>query len=407
MPIFAISLMSIMAMVGATIALGMDSRSGNHLQHSADAAALGGATAFLNSSSPKADDRLKAARTQAIALAKENSEYSLSDFKIDAVTEDAYGQHTKLEVELQFEPVNYFAKFLGNRATQPIRRRAVAGATWGFPLCVLTLAGSGTGVFVSDNANLSAQNCIIWSNSDSRLSMLFKGGTSSSKAFCAVGKVRRIAGASVTPEPATDCQPLPDPLAGFDIPMGGLCDNIDLKIKKKTSATLSPGIYCGGINIDTRNVTFEPGIYLVRGGAIKVSASGVVDAQGVTFLLEGALNKVEIKGDSGLRIKAPNHGATAGIAFAQLPDLLSFLDPLLPPEFKLKGELEAEGVFYLPSFDMNVDSKGRGRTQSPYLQLVVNRLTLSGDGALNVDFDESETDLPIVIKPAREARLME
>ena len=407
MPIFVISLMAIMALVGATIALGMDSRSSNNLQHTADSAALGGATAFVTHPSPRAADRLDAARQQATALAQSNSDYILADLEVGAVTEDAYGQHTNLEVEVEAKPVNYFANFVGDAQTAPNRRRAVATATWGFPLCVLALAGSGTGVFVSDNANLSAQNCIIWSNSDSRQSMLFRGGTSSSKAFCAVGQTRRIAGASVTPEPTTDCQPLPDPLVGFDIPMSGLCDNIDLNIKKKTSATLSPGIYCNGIDVASRNVTFEPGIYLVRGGGIKISASGLVEAQGVTFLLEGALNKVEIKGDSGLKIKAPSGGATAGIAFAQLPDLLSFLDPLLPPEFKLKGELEAEGVFYLPSFNMNVDSNGRGTTQSPYLQLVVNRLSLSGEGTLNINFDGTKTDLPIVIKPAREARLVE
>ena len=57
--------MSIMAVVGATIALGMDTRAGQQLQVTADASALGGATVFLNHTSPKAQDRLMAAREEA------------------------------------------------------------------------------------------------------------------------------------------------------------------------------------------------------------------------------------------------------------------------------------------------------------------------------------------------------
>ena len=41
MPVFAISIMAILSLVGATLALGMDSRSGHQVQQAADAAALG------------------------------------------------------------------------------------------------------------------------------------------------------------------------------------------------------------------------------------------------------------------------------------------------------------------------------------------------------------------------------
>lgn len=407
MPIFAISLMAILSLVGATIALGMDSRAGNHLQHAADASALGGATAFLNSKSPKAEDRLKAAETQAKILAGQNSKYAISDFEIDAVTEDAYGQYTKLAVELEFKPVNYFAKFAGDRSTTPVRRRAVASATWGFPLCVLALARSGPGITISGNGVLSAEDCIVWSNSDDRASMLFQGGDASSKAFCAAGQSRTLSRARVSPQPETGCQTLPDPLAGFDVPMDGLCDHVNLIANRKTSSTLSPGIYCGGIDLKARNVTFEPGIYLIRGGEFRINATQTVVAEGVTFLFDGALNRVDINGNSGLTIRAPTEGPTAGIAFAQLPSLFALTNGVLAPQFTVKGELKAEGVFYIPAFDMTVLAQGAGDTTSPYLQLVVNRLKVQSQGALRVKFNEADTNLPIVIKPARQARLVE
>ena len=407
MPIFAISLMAILSLVGATIALGMDSRAGNHLQHAADASALGGATAFLNSESPKAEVRLKAAETQAKILAGQNSKYAISDFEIDALTEDAYGQYTNLAVELEFKPVNYFAKFAGDRSTTPIRRRAVASATWGFPLCVLALAENGTAVRVGGNATLSAQNCIIWSNSNAFDSMFFSGGVSESKAFCAAGKTRSLSRASVSPQPETGCQKLPDPLEGFAVPVDGLCDHTNMVSSRLTSKTLSPGIYCGGIMLNARNVTFEPGIYIIRDGTLKVNAMQDVVAEGVTFLLEGYLSGVDIGGNGGLTITAPADGPTAGIAFAELPSLTPVAGRILAPDFNVRGKLDAEGVFYLPSFDMKMSGQGNSETASPYLQLVVNRLSLSAQSVLNIEFNEADTDMPIIIKPAREARLVE
>ncbi|GGB65386.1 MULTISPECIES: Tad domain-containing protein [Henriciella] len=402
MPIFVISLMAIMSLVGATIALGMDSRSSNNLQHTADSAALGGATAFVTHPSPRAADRLDAARQQATVLAQSNSDYVLADLEVGAVTEDAYGQHTNLEVEVEAKPVNYFANFVGDAQTAPNRRRAVAIATWGFPLCVLTLEPKDTGLTVKDRAQLSAQNCIIWSNSTAKDSMKFDGGSASTKAFCTAGDVERDVKARVTPMPETGCQKLPDPLAGYDLPIEGLCDDIEVSVIKRGSTRLGPGNYCGGIEIKARNVTFEPGVYVIRGGGLKIDASGILLAEGVTFVFDGEIDKVEIKGDSGLTVTAPAEGATAGIAFAEL-------DTVLPAfkDMKIEGQLNVEGVIYMPSYDIEIKKMGGGTTKSPYLQIVANSLELSDQGNLAIEFDMTQTDLPMVIKPAREARLVE
>jgi Flp pilus assembly protein TadG len=402
MPIFAISLMAILSLVGATIALGMDSRSGNALQQAADASALGGATAFLNTDSPKADVRLAAARAQASALATQNSEYELADMDIGAVSEDAYGQHTKIEVELEFKPVNYFAKIAGGTATAPVRRRAVASATWGFPLCVLTLEEKKTGIKIKDYGRLSAKGCIVWSNSHSDDSMRFEGGSAEAKAFCTTGDFRRDAKANVSPQPETRCQQLPDPLEGYSIPFSGICDSLNVSIVRVGSTRLKPGIYCGGMSVRARNVTLEPGIYHIRGGDLKIQASGVVEAKGVTFIFDGELDGVDIKGGSGLDIAAPVDGPTAGMAFVELNGLIQ-----KSKKMKIDGELNVEGVIYMPSYDINVRKSGGGTTKSPYLQVVANSLEISGEGSLDIDFDMSATDLPLVIAPERQARLLE
>ncbi len=92
---FAVSLMAIMALVGAALALGMDSRAASNLQNAADSAALAGATAFIATTSPRVQDRLAEAETTALATAQANSEYFLTKSAVSAVSEDAYGQHKR------------------------------------------------------------------------------------------------------------------------------------------------------------------------------------------------------------------------------------------------------------------------------------------------------------------------
>ncbi|WP_084418050.1 TadE/TadG family type IV pilus assembly protein [Henriciella litoralis] len=402
MPIFAISLMAILSLVGATIALGMDSRSGHALQQAADASALGGATAFLNTDSPKAEVRLAAARVQASALARQNSDYELADMDIGAVSEDAYGQHTRIEVELEFKPVNYFAKIAGGSATAPVRRRAVASATWGFPLCVLTLDENNPGIRIRDYGRLSAKGCIVWSNSSAGEAMKFDGGSADAKAFCAHGGYRRDAKASVSPLPETGCQQLPDPLKGYSIPLSGICDSTNANIKRIGSTRLQPGIYCGGLIIHARNVTMDPGIYHIRGGGLKIIARGALEAQGVTFILDNEVGNIDIKGNSGLNVVAPSTGPTAGMAFVELKGPFKHTK-----NFKIDGQVNVEGVVYMPSYDVSVRKFGGGTTKSPYLQVVANSVEISGRGSLDIDFDMSATDLPMVIAPEKQARLLE
>ncbi|WP_370234990.1 MULTISPECIES: TadE/TadG family type IV pilus assembly protein [Henriciella] len=402
LPIFAICLMAIMSLVGATIALGMDTRSASNLQHSADASALGGATAFLNTDSPKADVRLKAAETQARVLATENSHYSLADLDVAAVTEDAYGQHTNLAVELEFQPVNLFAKFVGRNATAPVRRKAVATATAGFPLCVLTLAETGVGLRIKDQGSLLANNCIVWANSKHADAMRFEGGTAEAKAFCAVGDYARDSITKVSPTPETGCQKLPDPLSNYSVPVSGLCDHLQLSIIRIGSTRLRPGIYCGGLDVRARDIALEPGIYHIRGGGINIDARGQVLAEGVTFVFEGLLGQISIRGNSGLRIAAPSEGPTAGVAFAEMEALLPGTRDMI-----VEGALNVEGVIYMPSYNVRVRKTGGGTTRSPYLQMVANTLEVSEQGALEIDFNMGKTDLPLVIRPAREARLVE
>lgn len=237
LPIFALSLTAIVALVAATLALGMDSRAAGNLQATADSAALAGATVFVSAASPRAEDRKNQAEIQARASAEANSEYTLVDLGIDAVVEDPYGQHTRVEVALEFEPVNTMAKVAGRSSNVAIKRRAVAEATWGFPLCMLSLNKTGAAVDMSGRAELSAENCIVWSNSSSPDSLNFDGGRARAKGFCTVGGAKN--GNRATPSPTTHCDAIPNPLKDWRPPAPGAClaSGIDDKLNIKAIQT--------------------------------------------------------------------------------------------------------------------------------------------------------------------------
>ncbi|MGH1422755.1 MAG: TadE/TadG family type IV pilus assembly protein [Hyphomonas sp.] len=217
-PIFAVSLMAIVGLVGATLALAMDGRAASNLQSTADSAALAGATAFVATESPRVADRLGAAQDSAVAIANGNSDFYITDLSIAPFTEDAYGQHTEIDVTMAFSPANPAANLAGRNASIEIERTAVATATWGFPLCILSLSETGTGLSTSGSANLHADGCIVWANSKSHTSMDFGGGDASTKYFCAAGRSRISGGTQVTPHPHENCNPIPDPLRDWDAP---------------------------------------------------------------------------------------------------------------------------------------------------------------------------------------------
>ncbi len=489
MPIFAICLMAIMALVGATLALGMDSRSGHQVQQAADSAALGGATAFLNTDSARAETRLEAARLQAKALAERNSNYALADLAVDAVSEDAYGQHTQLAVELEFQPVNFFSKFTGRASTAPIRRRAVATSTWGFPLCILALGNKdATGLAMKQFAALTAEGCIVWSNNTSSQSMNFEGGRGRSKSFCAAGLVDRSHRASISPIPEQNCQPIPDPLEGWTPPAPGRCEpqpdftppraiareserklkqllrehiagdteeddddkargleiacsnnagarNPNCPSNKATGAnlpdfdllalsdnlpdvlylldrrfdspsdTLHPGTYCG-LDISYGHVNMLPGTYFIKDAPMEISRKATVTAEGVTLIFTGPGAYLRVSDQGRLKLKAPVEGPFAGIAVAERRNTSVSGHPSVS-RLTGKGALSIIGLIYLPTQNFFISGSGAGDQASPLLQIVANRVSIRDFGSLKIDFKPGETDVPMAIKPARFARLIE
>ncbi|MEZ5946565.1 MAG: pilus assembly protein TadG-related protein [Hyphomonas sp.] len=510
LPLFAVTLMAIVALAFAAIALGLDSKAANNLQNAADSAALAGATAFVAANSPRAEDRLEEARQTALATAQGNAEYVLSNMDIAAISEDAYGQHTEIEVALAFEPANVAAKVLGRNANIALTREAAASTTWGFPLCILALEPTGNGLSTADSTSLSAMNCVIWSNSTGARSMAFSGGDAETKFFCAAGKAPVSGGTQISPRPTEHCDRIPDPLNGLQIPTPGksvaasltyakvqvtanavaLVEMINRAIPRlsllgsdydalKTAAqtgtmlpettadsiantilgilsgggkmwlddhgyykigaarglhilevaqilgivdnlpanlieddvyfssptdTLLPGTY-KGLDIYKGHVKMMPGVYHIVDAPLIVRRKATLTGDGVTIILHGRDATFSVTDEARLTLTAPEDGDMAG--FALISDPKSIPDGVIPrSRLTGAGKVSMIGTVYLPEQRFSITGDGAADQASPLLQIVANSIDMSKNGGLKIDFDTSETKVPMKILPARQARLL-
>lgn len=403
LPVFGISLMGVFSIVGMAIALNFDSQAARSLQDTADTAAIAGATAFITATSGSADDHRQLAYDTADGFARANAEDELKSVAVNAVTTDEYGQHTEVNVILEYHPANIFNRFAGKGETSPVKRSAKAIATREFPLCLLALETSASGIAISNNGTLYAPNCAVWSNSPRFDSISVSGAPAiTAESICATGLVS--GGATVTPTPAENCQTIPDPLASWTPPAIGSCGAPSPTTSGGTT-TLYPGTYCGGLNLSGTSIVLSPGLYVMRNGPLQLSAQDVT-ASGVTIMLSGANARLEVFGNASLRMTAPMSGPLAGLAIVEDRSTGPDSGGVIESTITGLGTLIIEGAIYLPTQTIQIAGKGTGDKTSPYLQIVARRILISGNGELSVAFRESEISVPVVIEPKRIARLV-
>ncbi len=397
---------------------------------------------------------------------------------------------------------------IGHNANVSINREAVASATWGFPLCILGLNGSGSGLTLSGMANLTADNCVIWTNSTGSRSMDFSGGDATTKFFCAAGRAPVTGGTQLTPRPTENCDIIPDPLGDWRAPAAGTGEvvtslsvtsqdprallrelqrlflNRDLKLAFRAidsalrtgdplpdsavklitlsfnavlatsptarallkrdgtfrngpavgltplevaqilgiidnldpsgfgsdpyvtnpTQTLVPGTYIG-LDISRGHVRMQPGVYHILDAPLIVRRKATLSGEGVTIIFHGQDATFSVTDQARATLSAPTDGETAGLLLAQdSRDAISGK----PPRSRLtgSGSVSLIGTVYLPHHSFAITGDGAADQTSPMLQIVADSVNVSDNGALKIVFNQSETEVPAKIKPARNARLL-
>jgi len=191
--------------------------------------------------------------------------------------------------------------------------------------------GAGDGCLYSLNPNKASSfevaggakvtvDCAILVDSSSNRALVVNGSPNNGPAITAaevgvVGGVDAKPG-MISPAAVTGLLPSPDPLASLPSPSVSSCDYT--KFKVTDGATLSPGTYCGGIDITSQNVRFLPGNYIMAGGGLSISG-GSANGTGVMFYdtqVNGfAYDPITISGNASVNFSAPTSGDYAGILF--------------------------------------------------------------------------------------------
>ncbi|OYU70555.1 MAG: hypothetical protein CFE28_11485 [Alphaproteobacteria bacterium PA2] len=184
----------------------------------------------------------------------------------------------------------------------------------------------------------------------------------------------------VQPAKMPTCQLFPDPFKNLTIPAHS-CNHTNKVVT--SSATLSPGGYCGGLTINA-DTTFQPGVYYIKDGPLQISGGSTdVTANGVTFVLEGHNAGLKIN-SAGSVVVTPAAGAgdLDGFAFYQDPGPTT--SPIATSYVKsanltVKGALYFSPSLFVMSSGANI-TVNEGSMVTGYLLAQGGKLVFNGKG---------------------------
>ena len=384
----ALVAMALSGMAGLAIDVGYWYATQRAMQSAADAAAMAGAYEALwvgNS-----DAIIAAAKTDA----------ARNGFDPATVTVDpGYASPDQVEVFIrQASPGMFSSLIMAGDDSLDIAVRSVAGRVDGVPICVLALDSSGgKALHLQSNTSITANGCMAQVNSSSNHAIeTSSNAVLSAAAIGVVGDVNTTAGLS--PSPETGVRAAEDPLAHLEPPDMSLdgCDHEPTRVVGGGTETLTQGVYCGGIEISGgADVTFEPGIYVIRDGKLKSSGSSFIHGDEVGFYLMGNGAAVDISGSTQVDFSAPTDGDMAGLVFYQGPDATASKS-----EFH-GSDLKIEGTMYFPDQQLDISGGSTTLTMPPYTMIIADSLHMHDASTISIDSDYAGSAVPLPLTLGR------
>ncbi|MEP6828663.1 MAG: TadE/TadG family type IV pilus assembly protein [Aestuariivirga sp.] len=285
----------------------------------------------------------------------------------------------------------FFAQFI-NADITPIMTSSTAVLQGNSKLCILALNPSENHTYrMMNSAQVSAPGCVIYSNSTDKKGMDLQNFSSvTAKVICSSGGVSaNKAQTNVTPQ--TDCPLIPDPLASQAPPPVGSCSANNTVIAAGI-VKLSPGVYCGGIKVASLAVVnFDPGVYVIKGGPLKLGGATVVTGKNVGFYLTGNGATLDFSGTAAIDFSGSETGPMAG--------LLVFADRSQADgtAHKISSSLvlNMTGTIYLPTGDLTIDPNASVAGKSAYTAIVAERIRVNNSSVLTLNSDYGATAVPV------------
>ena len=260
-------------------------------------------------------------------------------------------------------------------------------------ICVIALESSGDrAVHARNKAVLIGRNCAVYSNSSSPKGVEAESTSAVSATFtCSHGGAAGPL-SSYKPEPITDCPKIVDPLKDRPAPAiaSAECDFTDMKVQ--ASATLNPGVYCGGLKINSQGkVYLNPGIYVMRDGPLDAAGKTELIGSGVGFYLTGPGAVVLLEGNSIINLEAPTSGEMAGILFAD-----SRTQSVSNTHKITSNRAERlVGALYFPNTELEVDAPGTVADKSPWTAIIAREVRMLNDSNVVLNTNYGDTNVPV------------
>ncbi len=421
---FALVLPALLGLVGGAVDYAAYTKDQNRLQSAADATAL--AIAREMTLGPMTQDR-----AQALAVTYSTANFGAAVAVTGSLVEN--GMAVKVVLQKGAETPLGILSLVGGvtdvAASATARVNANPNPT---KLCVLSLGEkTNGGIFMHNNAAVTAPDCMLQSNSTQRESVIIQQGSRlTANLTCARGGIANNAGILQTTL-LTDCPPIANPLENKpEPPMTGPCLASRLVVKGTERRTLSPGVYCKGVTVEgSAQVTLSPGVYIFRDGPLLVTQNAELLGNGVTLMFSGRKAYFRFLDNSLIRISAPASGLTAGMLLWESRSFIKGLNswqnggcgdsrsddddsgPLgctvrvtvgqMPPkkinEHHINSDRAREltGTIYLRDGLLLVDSRRPVADQSPFTVFVVNKLDLYDGPNLMLNANYSNTPVPV------------
>ena len=373
-----VTMVPFMIAAGSAIDMGRANRTIGHMQKAVDSAALAGAatTQALNSEAAKIDAAVKMVAANLPAQIKKSAEDPVVTIDGDVVV-----------VELDAEMETTFMKLVGID-TMSLSVTAEAEATMKATGCIVALGPNGDGIEVGGNVDLKVEGCWMYSNKKGDKSIDVIGGAKvDTPGTCSVGSTSVSNNAQVIGKRYTNCNPIDDLMADWTPPSPpGGCDYNGFTGGGGSSIILSPGTYCGGLQLSGYDhVHLEPGIYHMTGGAVSINSKATLTGAGVGFHIGESVSSVTINGASTVSLSAPMDGPMKGLIISMDPQPsgteLRKRD-LISATINGGANLELAGTMYLPS--AAVDLSGNSTTLSTPSQIMAYSVKLSGTSKLSI-----------------------
>lgn len=353
----AIAMVTLMGFLALTIDVGSGGRNRRIAQTAADAGAIGGAAEIKKKNWGLVSG---SALAEAVRNGFDPSEVTVN---YPPASGPHAGDVAYVEVLIDKTIPTIFGSIF-NVSSMAIHTRAVAGVGAHSLNCLFSLAPDGPQAIDVDNGGELDTNCGITVNSTDPEAL----DTHSSGAIDTQGEGIAIAGnwtgnKDPIPLPSTGTAPIINPLKDLVIPAAGACTHTGLLAISKDTA-LTPGVFCGGLDVGSKTVTLAAGTYFFAGGGVHIANGGTLLGTGVTLINTidgtGVYTFAPVNFGNGCKTKLspPGSGALKGIVMIGDPAGPANVENTFACSSDNPPELT--GIVYFPTQKITFDGSNSG-----------------------------------------------